>query len=112
MNSTEAGFLHAILDAPDDDDVRLIFADWLLERGDPHGEFIQVQVQLAKLTEDAPQRKALDARQAALLAAHEDEWIGLVKKFAKHHRFARGFLDFINIDADTLLTHAEEMLAW
>jgi uncharacterized protein (TIGR02996 family) len=31
---TEAAFLQAIRDRPDDDALRLIYADWLDERGD------------------------------------------------------------------------------
>ena len=42
MNPDDA-FLQAIRDAPDDDAPRLIYADWLDERGDPRGEFIRVQ---------------------------------------------------------------------
>ena len=41
-------FLHAILAAPDDDTPRLIYADWLEERGDLRGEFIRLQVELAE----------------------------------------------------------------
>ena len=42
MTHDEA-FLQAIIDNPDDDAPRLIYADWLEERGDPRGEFIRVQ---------------------------------------------------------------------
>lgn len=33
----DADFLRAIIDDPDDDGPRLIYADWLEERGDPRG---------------------------------------------------------------------------
>ena len=47
-SQTEAvAFLAAICDEPADDAIRLAFADWLEERGDPRGEFIRVQVELA-----------------------------------------------------------------
>ena len=36
-------FLQAIIENPDDDAPRLLYADWLEERGDPRGEFIRVQ---------------------------------------------------------------------
>jgi len=41
--SQENAFLQAILDDPDNDDLRLVYADWLEERGDPRGEFIRLQ---------------------------------------------------------------------
>jgi uncharacterized protein (TIGR02996 family) len=47
--SQEEHFLQAILAAPDDDTPRLVYADWLDERGDPRGEFIRLQCELAKL---------------------------------------------------------------
>ena len=48
----EALFLQAVLENPDDDTPRLIYADWLEERGDPRGEFIRVQCELANMTEE------------------------------------------------------------
>jgi uncharacterized protein (TIGR02996 family) len=38
----ERGFLEAIAAEPDDDGLRLIYADWLEERGDPRGELVRV----------------------------------------------------------------------
>jgi uncharacterized protein (TIGR02996 family) len=47
---TEAAFLAAIIERPDDDVPRLVFADWLDEHGQPErAEFIRVQVELAAL---------------------------------------------------------------
>lgn len=40
----EDELLAAIVQAPDDDAPRLVFADWLSERGDPRGEQIAVEV--------------------------------------------------------------------
>jgi uncharacterized protein (TIGR02996 family) len=39
-------FLAAIQAAPDADAPRLVYADWLEERGEPYGEFIRVQCRL------------------------------------------------------------------
>jgi uncharacterized protein (TIGR02996 family) len=40
--SLEASFLRAIREEPDDDAPRLIYADWLEERGDPRGEYLRL----------------------------------------------------------------------
>jgi len=40
----EAALLHAVCLHPEDDTPRLIYADWLEERGDPRSEFIRVQM--------------------------------------------------------------------
>jgi uncharacterized protein (TIGR02996 family) len=43
-----AGFLAAVLADPADDVPRMAYADWLTERGDPRGEFVAVQLELAR----------------------------------------------------------------
>ena len=53
----EALFLQAIADAPDDDAPRLIFADWLEERGDPRCELIRLQCVPVPDDADSPQDK-------------------------------------------------------
>jgi uncharacterized protein (TIGR02996 family) len=55
-------FLRDIKDHPDDDTPRLVLADWLEEHGDPRGEFVRVQCQLARLREDDLRCPALLAR--------------------------------------------------
>jgi uncharacterized protein (TIGR02996 family) len=49
----KAAFLEAILAAPDDDMLRLVYADWLEECGDPKGEFIRLQCAHAKTWHEA-----------------------------------------------------------
>lgn len=39
----EEAFLAAIWDQPEDDDSRLIYADWLEERGDARAEYLRVE---------------------------------------------------------------------
>jgi uncharacterized protein (TIGR02996 family) len=47
---SEAGLLAAIIDEPDDDTPRLVYADWLEEHGDDaRAEFIRIQCRLARL---------------------------------------------------------------
>ena len=50
---TDDAFLAAILATPDDDSPRLIYADWLEERGDPRGELLRVECRLRLLSEEA-----------------------------------------------------------
>lgn len=49
MTALPAEFLAQVVAHPDDDGPRLVAADWLDERGDPRGEFIRVQVELARM---------------------------------------------------------------
>ena len=48
----EEHFLQAISASPDDNLVRLVYADWLDERGDPRAEFVRLQVELRQLPPD------------------------------------------------------------
>jgi uncharacterized protein (TIGR02996 family) len=73
MQDEEALF-QAILDNPDDEALRLVYADFLEERGDPRAEFIRVQCGLAHLDAADPRRTELEAREGFLLAAHRREW--------------------------------------
>jgi uncharacterized protein (TIGR02996 family) len=40
----DEAFIRAIVDAPGDDGPRLVYADWLDERGDPRGEYLRAEL--------------------------------------------------------------------
>jgi uncharacterized protein (TIGR02996 family) len=66
MNDREI-LLRAICAAPDDDAPRLAYADWLEENGDSRqAEFIRVQIALARMHSDEPNRTALMEREQVL----------------------------------------------
>src|SRR4051794_13840407 len=70
--SNEDAFVHSILDNPDDDTSRLVFADWLEEHGRAaHAELIRVQCELARLPKRGREPKAKARR--GKLAAREME---------------------------------------
>lgn len=93
-----------ILADPRSDAARLVYADHLLERGDPRGELIQLQCRLEKLVPDDPARRPLARRIADLLGVHETAWTRDVRAlgFADHlHQVAlrRGFVEKVMIGA-------------
>ncbi|VTS03740.1 Uncharacterized protein OS=Sorangium cellulosum So0157-2 GN=SCE1572_06350 PE=4 SV=1 [Gemmata massiliana] len=110
-------FLHAIRADPDDDTVRLAFADWLDERADPLGEFIRVQIELEpiRFRIDDPRADELHAREDELLRKHRDEWIGGAAHFPNPTDFGpvfrRGFPDYACLSLDTFLTQGEALFA-
>lgn len=93
--SHEKGFLQAIIENPDDDGLRLIYADWLEERGDPRGKFIRVQCQLAHLGSDAPYREELKKQETALLLEHEKTWSLNLPDEELGWIFSRGFIESV-----------------
>src|SRR5438067_2420546 len=60
---SEDGFLRAILAQPNDDNVRLVYADWLEEQGDPgsasRAEFLRLTAELGAPVGRKGRRKAL-----------------------------------------------------
>ena len=109
MTHDEA-FLQAISENPDDDAPRLLYADWLEERGDPRGEFIRVQCALARMDEYDPRRWDLAARERELLAAYQREWTRPCWWSLDDCGFRRGFLDWVTPDHSDFLKHGAELL--
>src|SRR5262245_11949759 len=62
----DAGFLQAVLAAPEDEALRLVYADWLEERGDPRGEYLRCQCARAALRPADPKHTALLRREEEL----------------------------------------------
>jgi uncharacterized protein (TIGR02996 family) len=91
---------------PGDDGARLVLADLLSGRGDPWGEFIQVQCALAALATDrsAPERRAaLCRREGELLNAHDEAWLARLLSFPATARFERGFPEALWADGEALV---------
>src|SRR5947209_8948582 len=89
MNPQNA-FLHAAFEDPEDLGVRLIFADFLQDRGDPRGEFLRCHVERAQWVPDVHRRDALHLREAALVAEHSADWLGELEPYCRDWRFERG----------------------
>src|SRR5688500_2551195 len=110
MDAAET-LLRAIESAMDDDAPRLVYADWLAERGDPRGECIRVQCRIAQVDRAAGDgdgdgddastwtaaRRALKIQEGRLLRAHGEAWgAGLAALGVMKHEFARGFVDSVS----------------
>ncbi len=94
--------LDSILADPDDDRPRRVYADALMEQGDPRGEFIAVQCELAAGVED-DRRLELERREAALLEKHGAAWTGPLQASSVLASFSRGFITELTVlDADGL----------
>jgi len=116
MQTEAEAFLQRIRAFPDDDAPRLIFADWLDERGDPRGRFIRVELALARLDEEPAgpfdrddTRAELDREREQLLDAHGEEWKAPFRGLATGLRFHRGFVEEVNVTARQLLSRAPEL---
>src|SRR5437764_14005691 len=105
----EQPFLDAILARYQDDGPRLVYADWLDDRGLPaRAEFVRVQVALGRLPDDHPRRPELVEREAELLHRHLEAWTAHLGGLADGG-FRRGVLDSVSVDAAVLLSRGEEL---
>ncbi len=103
----EDAFLQDIVNNPEDEAVRLIYADWLEEQGNPRGEFIRVQCQLARWAGDSTDwrewamitrnLKHLRQREKALLAEHAPAWKTALGVAHLTVEFRRGFVERLQI---------------
>ena len=93
--TSATGFLRAMQDEGDDTS-RLIFADWLQERGDPvsaaRAELIRVQCELARWVPDLRRRSELQQREQELIAEHALDWLGPLADYCLSWRFERGLV--------------------
>jgi uncharacterized protein (TIGR02996 family) len=87
---TADDFFAEIWAAPDDVGVREVFADWLIERGDPRGELITLQLARARGTASEAGVK----RERALLVEHTRAWLGALDPVISKSRcyFEGGFV--------------------
>jgi uncharacterized protein (TIGR02996 family) len=110
MDAEYEAFVRAVIADPDSDEPRLVFADWLEERGDPRGEFIRVEIQLAKIDDDheLPQFRDLHRREVAALEASKDDWFAIRTKLSSWD-CRRGFLYEASVDCPEFLAVREEL---
>src|SRR5262249_53807530 len=107
---TDDALLRAVLAAPDDDAPRLVYADWLEERGDPaRAAFIRVQVELTHPPIDYSKRFRLVQTERTLLPANRAAWTAWLPAWAEAREFRRGFLEGIRCEAGDFISRADEV---
>lgn len=101
-------FRRAILADPDDDTVRLAYADWLEERGDgPRAEFIRLQIALAR--DEPGNQVARELRERDLLDGYQNLWAAPLLGLVTGVQFSRGFPNWVAIDARRLIDDGAEL---
>ena len=94
----EAALLAAVYAKPADDAPRMVYADWLQDRGDPRGELIALQL--------ANRGGRMSAREKELVGTYGQQMLGTLAKKVKKSglKLERGFLarctPFRDLDAD------------
>jgi uncharacterized protein (TIGR02996 family) len=75
----EDAFLRGIRAHPGDDALRLVYADWLEERGDLRGNFLRLQLGLTSLAPDHLHRVGGEHELSLLRKACDPEWLAVVE---------------------------------
>jgi uncharacterized protein (TIGR02996 family) len=106
IDAARAGFLAAIIAEPEDDSLRLIFADWIEDHGEPErAEFVRVQLELARighmhpLADDEDRRiisraKKLRRREQELSRQHH---LGIHFFACEEIHWSRGFVSRVRL---------------
>jgi uncharacterized protein (TIGR02996 family) len=105
-------FVGAIIEAPDDDGARLIFADWLEDNGqDQRAEFIRLQMQAAPA--DEAERAQRERRERSLLRRYARRWFRPPAGWKCGDQFVvrRGFPESVRVGAQELLDRGAELFA-
>lgn len=108
MQATQP-FLAEILSAPESDEPRKRYADWLDLECNPRGEFIRVQLLLARLPEYDSRIIELETRERELLAECEDEWAADIAGYVDWYVFRRGFIEEVSLSVPQFVFHSKEM---
>ncbi|QEG29765.1 hypothetical protein GobsT_45630 [Gemmata obscuriglobus] len=111
--SDRTAFIDAILNNPNDDTARLVFADWLEEHGEPErAEFIRAQIEPAKASDAVRERNDPDARIAGVHgAAMGGGWRKAIGISETEGEYVRGFLTDVEVVSTKFLAVAGRALA-
>jgi uncharacterized protein (TIGR02996 family) len=128
MSDTEAAFLAAIVENPDDNHVRLVYADWLEEQeystpreaevARARAAFIRLEIEMAGMMVDRDSEPAdweqprfyeLKARASALYDRHRRDWFGNLDRLTAVSRTHRGCVNHIALSARKFIANGEEI---
>jgi uncharacterized protein (TIGR02996 family) len=102
--SDDEAFEKTILDNPNEYGSWAVYADYLMEKNDPRGEFMQVQLALEDESKSLAERKKLKEREKELLKQHQKTWLGSLAEYAEKkeegkgidYQFQRGWLSEVH----------------
>jgi uncharacterized protein (TIGR02996 family) len=113
MNAEQQAILRTIFENPDDDAPRLVYADWLEERGDPdntaRAHLIRRQIAINSADPDRSSASERNDPQGALAVAEErctPQWLRSGKA-----AWDRGFIREARCDTAAWADHANEILS-
>jgi uncharacterized protein (TIGR02996 family) len=110
----EDAFIQAIIDNPEDDATRLIFADWLEENGQPErAGFIRYQIEHTQPPTFHSRRPKMEKREAAILRKWGRRWFAPPKGWKVGSQFTvrRGFPETLEMGTIVLFSHDDDVFS-
>src|SRR5262245_13098618 len=89
---TEDDFLQGLRDEPEDDDLRLIFADWLEDQDDGRSALLRLQVERRRLQPDDPALSDVLRRQHNLVRRALLGWLAPLAHYSVYLLHGNGLL--------------------
>lgn len=131
MTDDELAFIRAATAQPDDDTIRLVYADWLEEQGGEkfaaQAAFVRLQVSRCRLDLFDPERAPLVRQEGELAQRHRRGWNGRVHQHLMHAgareqvsvrrgiirswEYHRGMVERVTVAAGGLASHADLALS-
>jgi uncharacterized protein (TIGR02996 family) len=108
----DQAFLAAIRASPEDDTIRLVYADWLDERGRPGGEFLRTEHALASLPLGQPRWHEAFAGRRRTSVGLSPEWCRAASRYPPSHWLAASVRSaWMRIEAALRATMPDLLLA-
>src|SRR5688572_23204038 len=80
LSTDDEAFIRAIVDAPGDDAPRLVYADWLDERGDPRGAHLRAERDVLGFPHDSRRSKDGRGHLQQMAVALDPVWVARVSR--------------------------------
>lgn len=98
-------FLRAILAGPNDETLRLVYADWLEEQGDPRSDYLRMEVEAHSTSLSKEERNALEERLRQASEVLDARWLRIVSRPVE----AKADVNDINSPAFAFLAALDEL---
>jgi uncharacterized protein (TIGR02996 family) len=107
----DAALVRRVLEAPEDDAPRLVYADWLLERGDARGELIRLSCAHAAAERGSPEQRELDRQLQPLLLGVGKKITGMLRPRVEEATLRRGFVHTVRMTIPQVEQHGAAVLS-
>lgn len=100
----EEDLLREIGAHPEDDGPREVWADWLLEHGNKWGEVVNLQCELARMTDSrVPRWKEVYEKAAELKTPNISKFLAPIRAFVSEYDVERGLLSRLTVSVEKLV---------